>query len=75
MKTPVGRSGVLRFAMTRGFVLLLVGVIALPALDRAGLLNRRTINGHAIVLWKKMNGWKIIHLHASEVRLSITRYA
>jgi ketosteroid isomerase-like protein len=33
--------------------------------DRLGSLNRRTI-----VLQKRANGWKIIHLHASEVRLA-----
>jgi ketosteroid isomerase-like protein len=32
--------------------------------DRAGLLNRRTI-----VLEKTQGGWKIVHLHASEVPL------
>ena len=33
--------------------------------DRPGFLNRRTV-----VLEKRANGWKIIHLHASEVRLA-----
>ena len=33
--------------------------------DRPGFLNRRTI-----VLQKGMKGWRIIHLHASEVRLA-----
>ncbi len=32
--------------------------------DRAGFLNRRTI-----VLQKEQKGWKIVHLHASEVAL------
>jgi ketosteroid isomerase-like protein len=32
--------------------------------DRPGFLNRRTI-----VLHKTAKGWKIIHLHASEVRI------
>ncbi len=32
--------------------------------DRAGLLNRRTI-----VLNKTEAGWKIVHLHASEVAM------
>lgn len=33
--------------------------------DRAGFLNRRTI-----VLNKTKNGWKIVHLHASEVSVA-----
>jgi hypothetical protein len=33
--------------------------------DRPGFLNRRTV-----VLERRMNGWKIIHLHTSEVRLT-----
>jgi ketosteroid isomerase-like protein len=33
--------------------------------DRPGFLNRRTI-----VLQKQPSGWKIIHLHASEVAIS-----
>ena len=33
--------------------------------DRAGMLNRRTI-----VLRKTTLGWKIVHLHASEVAVS-----
>jgi len=32
--------------------------------DRPGVLNRRTL-----VLSKTADGWKIVHLHASEVRL------
>jgi len=36
--------------------------------DRAGLLNRRTI-----VLNKTERGWKIVHLHASEVSVSGSR--
>ena len=32
--------------------------------DRPGVLNRRTI-----ILSKTASGWKIVHLHASEVRL------
>jgi ketosteroid isomerase-like protein len=32
--------------------------------DRAGFLNRRTL-----VLHKTAAGWKIVHLHASEVAL------
>ncbi len=32
--------------------------------DRAGFLNRRTL-----VLQKRADGWKIIHLHASEVAI------
>ena len=33
--------------------------------DRPGVLNRRTI-----VMHKQSGGWKIVHLHASEVALS-----
>jgi len=33
--------------------------------DRAGFLNRRTI-----VLNKTEQGWKIVHLHASEVSVA-----
>jgi ketosteroid isomerase-like protein len=36
--------------------------------DRAGFLNRRTI-----VMTKTTAGWKIVHLHASEVSLTTTR--
>src|SRR5262249_49907746 len=36
--------------------------------DRAGFLNRRTI-----VLNKTEKGWKIVHLHASEVSLTGVR--
>ena len=34
--------------------------------DRAGLLNRRTI-----VLHRTKEGWKIVHLHASEVSVPV----
>lgn len=33
--------------------------------DRPGFINRRTI-----VLHRSLTGWKIVHLHASEVRVS-----
>ena len=36
--------------------------------DRVGFLNRRTI-----VLHKTEKGWKIVHLHASEVAVSVVR--
>jgi hypothetical protein len=35
--------------------------------DRAGFVNRRTIVRRTIVLSKNEHGWKIVHLHASEV--------
>jgi ketosteroid isomerase-like protein len=37
--------------------------------DRAGFLNRRTI-----VLQKTTMGWKIVHLHASEVAMTDTQH-
>jgi hypothetical protein len=36
--------------------------------DRAGFLNRRTV-----VLNKTRTGWKIVHLHASEVSVRSTQ--
>jgi ketosteroid isomerase-like protein len=36
--------------------------------DRAGILNRRTV-----VLKKAKAGWKIVHLHASEVSITSTK--
>ena len=49
----------------RDLELQLVGTVAIATFhldDRPGFLNRRTI-----VLQKQPSGWKIIHLHASEV--------
>jgi ketosteroid isomerase-like protein len=37
--------------------------------DRAGFLNRRTV-----VLHKTGEGWKIVHLHASEVPITNTQH-
>jgi ketosteroid isomerase-like protein len=42
-----------------------VAIVTFHLDDRAGFLNRRTI-----VLNKTMAGWKIVHLHASEVSLT-----
>lgn len=42
-----------------------VAVVTFHLDDRPGILNRRTL-----VLRKCSNGWKIVHLHASEVKLS-----
>jgi ketosteroid isomerase-like protein len=39
-----------------------VAIVTFHLDDRPGFLNRRTI-----VLQKQPSGWKIIHLHASEV--------
>jgi ketosteroid isomerase-like protein len=39
-----------------------VAIVTFHLDDRAGFLNRRTI-----VLHKTTSGWKIVHLHASEV--------
>jgi len=39
-----------------------IAIVTLHLDDRPGFLNRRTI-----VLQKQPSGWKIIHLHASEV--------
>jgi ketosteroid isomerase-like protein len=41
-----------------------VAVVTFHLDDRPGMLNRRTL-----VLRKNTNGWKIVHLHASEVKL------
>jgi ketosteroid isomerase-like protein len=49
----------------RDLELQMIGTIAIATFhldDRPGFLNRRTI-----VLQKQPSGWKIIHLHASEV--------
>jgi ketosteroid isomerase-like protein len=49
----------------RDLQLQMVGTVAIATFhldDRPGFLNRRTI-----VLQKQPSGWKIIHLHASEV--------
>jgi ketosteroid isomerase-like protein len=41
-----------------------IAVVTFELDDRPGMLNRRTL------VWKKTGqGWKIIHLHASEVKL------
>jgi len=42
-----------------------VAIVTFHLHDRAAFLNRRTI-----VLSKTRNGWKIVHLHASEIPLS-----
>jgi ketosteroid isomerase-like protein len=42
-----------------------VAIVTFHLDDRPGFLNRRTI-----VLQKQTSGWKIIHLHASEVAMS-----
>jgi ketosteroid isomerase-like protein len=42
-----------------------VAIVSFHLDDRPGFLNRRTI-----VLQKQTSGWKIIHLHASEVAMS-----
>jgi ketosteroid isomerase-like protein len=41
-----------------------VAIITFHLEDRPGMLNRRTI-----VFCKRPDGWKIVHLHASEVSL------
>jgi ketosteroid isomerase-like protein len=43
-----------------------VAIVTFHLDDRAGFLNRRTI-----VLNKTNKGWKIVHLHASEVAVEI----
>jgi ketosteroid isomerase-like protein len=43
-----------------------VAVVTFHLDDRPGMLNRRTL-----VLRKNANGWKIVHLHASEVKLPV----
>ena len=51
----------------KNFELQMFGDVAVATFhldDRAGFLNRRTL-----VLAKTGNGWKIVHLHASEVAL------
>jgi hypothetical protein len=51
----------------RGLTIQMLGDTAIATFhldDRAGFLNRRTI-----VLHKTTAGWKIVHLHASEVAL------
>jgi ketosteroid isomerase-like protein len=51
----------------RGLTIQMLGDTAVATFhldDRAGFLNRRTI-----VLHKTTAGWKIVHLHASEVAL------
>jgi ketosteroid isomerase-like protein len=45
-----------------------VAIVTFHLDDREGFLNRRTI-----VLNKTEKGWKIVHLHASEVSLARTR--
>jgi ketosteroid isomerase-like protein len=45
-----------------------VAIVTFHLDDREGFLNRRTI-----VLNKTEQGWKIVHLHASEVSLAGTR--
>ena len=42
-----------------------IAIVTFHLDDRPGFLNRRTI-----VLQKRTSGWKIIHLHASEVAIS-----
>ena len=42
-----------------------IAVVTFHLDDRPGMLNRRTI-----VLQKTASGWKIVHLHASEVAVS-----
>jgi len=51
----------------RGLTIQMFGDTAIATFhldDRAGFLNRRTL-----VLHKTAAGWKIVHLHASEVAL------
>jgi len=43
-----------------------VAVVTFHLDDRPGMLNRRTL-----VLRKNAQGWKIVHLHASEVKLPV----
>jgi ketosteroid isomerase-like protein len=53
----------------RDLELQMLGTVAIATFhldDRPGFLNRRTI-----VLRKQPSGWKIIHLHASEVATSV----
>jgi ketosteroid isomerase-like protein len=53
----------------RDLELQMSGTVAIATFhldDRPGFLNRRTI-----VLRKQPSGWKIIHLHASEVATSV----
>ena len=55
----------------RGLRIQLFGKVAIATFhldDRAGFTNRRTI-----VLSKNKTGWKIVHLHASEVPLTATQ--
>lgn len=52
----------------RDLVIQIFGEVAIATFhldDRPGVLNRRTV-----VMHKEAGGWKIVHLHASEVPLS-----
>jgi ketosteroid isomerase-like protein len=52
----------------RGLRIQMIGKVAIATFhldDRAGFINRRTL-----VLKKTKTGWKIVHLHASEVRIA-----
>jgi ketosteroid isomerase-like protein len=67
-----GRSkGPYQDIQPRDLEIQIVGDVAIATFhldDRTGLLNRRTL-----VLQKRPDGWKIIHLHASEVAIPDTR--